>query len=203
MKKYLLLLLILFSINGYNYEKNEGFNYDVGLAVQSTSLEGYKISGNLSGNGYGVYIGAGFHHNFSEKFYIEPMVRVNFNTENLVTGSDNFQNEIDVLSVSTPYNFVLRIGELKFKTYGVELILGMESTKYAVSSDFAEFANGTKSNDISSSNFVYGLRINGYSYENINYGFEFLTQSNSFNPIQNEDDSWDARTSTLSVFFLF
>jgi hypothetical protein len=127
----------------------------------------------------------------------------------MVVGKKSFsQNQIDMLSVSTPYSLLLRIGGLTVNKYGLELILGLESTNYKITDDFASFAGGTKSDDITSSNFVYGLRVIGFNgssalFDNVNYGFEILTQSNKINPIQNVNDSWDVRTTTLSIFYLF
>ena len=209
MKTKLFLILILLSINVFSYEQKQGLNYDVGIGYQIAGVEGYRLGERITGAAAGVYLSAGYHYKFSDNFYIEPVARLNLNTANTVSGQNSitFQT-IDMLSVSTPYSLLLRIGGLKINRYGFELILGLESTNYTISDDFATFAGGTKSDKSTTSNLVYGLRVLGFGgstavFDNVSYGFEILTQTTSINPIQNVSESWDVTINTLSVFYLF
>ena len=100
---------------------------------------------------------------------------------------------------------MFRIGTIRYEKYGFELVLGLESTTYSVDQDFATYVSGTKADDITSTNFVYGLRFVGiqtktFTFDQVKFGVELITQSGSFKPIQNVNQSWDVRTSTISSF---
>jgi len=161
MKNVLFIILsFIISINCFAYEKQQGFNYDIGFVVQSQSLKGYRTAEQLSSNEYGMSFNGSYVLELSNSFYLEPVFRFNLLSENTIKGKNILNSDvIDMLNISNPYNFMLRIGKLKIDNYTFELVLGLESTTYKVSQSFADYIGFNKSSDFTTSNFSYGIRI--------------------------------------------
>ncbi|MEK9727671.1 MAG: autotransporter outer membrane beta-barrel domain-containing protein [Candidatus Margulisiibacteriota bacterium] len=207
--KFLITLLCLSStIFAHSFDRENTFFYEPALAVQVSNVSGYKLADVNSGRSVGGSIRAGYHYNISDDFYIEPIINLNLMTENKSTGQNpsNLQT-VDILTTTNLYGLMFRIGTIRYqKKYGFELVLGLESNTYSVDQDFANFVGGTKADDITSTNFIYGIRFIGNQsktlfFDQVKFGIELLTQSTSFNPIKNINETWDVQTTTLSFFY--
>lgn len=209
MKKFLLYLFFTLTVQCYAYDIKSGFHYELGLGLQSGSVEGYTIQDSITGVGFGAHVSASYLYKFADTFYLGPMLRLNLNTTNTIKGEDIFSGEsLDILSLYTPYSLMLRVGGLTLNDHGIEFVFGTESTSYNVAKSYAQKANKTKSDKMSAYNFVYGVRLLGFSgstplIKNANYGYELIGQTNTILPFKNNSNTWDVRVVTLSFFYLF
>ncbi len=209
MKLLITLLCLTSTIFAHSFDRENTFFYEPALGTQISAVSGYGLADTNVGRSFGGSIRAGYHYNISDDFYIEPIINLNLMTENKSSGENpSTLQTIDLLTTTNLYGLMFRIGTIRYEKYGFELVLGLESTTYSVDQDFATYVSGTKADDITSTNFVYGLRFVGiqtktFTFDQVKFGVELITQSGSFKPIQNVNQSWDVRTSTISFFYFF
>ena len=213
MKLIMTLILLSTTIFAHSFNRNNSFFFETTSITPISVVSGYGIGDTTTGIGTGLSLRGGYHYNISDEFYIEPVINFNLTViENTATGQNTSTLQtVDTLTTNNLYGLMFRIGAIRLDKYGIELVLGLESTTYSVDQEFATYVSGTKIDDFTSTNFVYGLRFIGFQIDNI-FGFQFnpiklgaelLTQSTSFEPIQNINESWDVQTTSFSVLFDF
>lgn len=209
MKKILLYLLFTLTVQCYAYDIKSGFHYELGLGLQSGSVEGYTIQDSITGVGLSPNISVSYLYKFADTFYLGPMFRINLVSKNTIQGENIFTREsIDILTLYTPYSLMLRVGGLTLNDHGFEFVFGAESTFYNVAKSYAQSMAPAVNKINPSSNFVYGVRLLGFSgstplIKKANYGYELIGQTNTILPFKNNSNTWDVRVVTLSFFYLF